>query len=165
MSLGWPLGSSPWWASGGSVTRRNNCDGSETYIGTTAATIETDPIPRKREPKVFFNVEPWRIGNGYYVGYYNLDKASARVSMGQLSREVVMATREELAEGTALAGGAIAAALLEHLFDKELISLADGRTVLERAMRSVGLALQTPAGYQAAQIIGALQRGKFSARG
>lgn len=73
--------------------------------------------------------------------------------------------KDELAAGNSLAGGAIAVSLLETLFDKGILSLEDGRAVLDRAMHSLAPVMQTPGGYQAAQVIGALQRGKFSARG
>jgi len=35
---------------------------------------------RKRRPKVVFNVEPWRIGEGYYVTVAMPDSESARVT-------------------------------------------------------------------------------------
>jgi hypothetical protein len=68
------------------------------------------------------------------------------------------------AKATALAGGAIASALLETLFDKGVLSLDESRSVLDRAIRSLGLVMQSPEGLSAANLIGALQRGKFSAR-
>jgi hypothetical protein len=98
-------------------------------------------------------------------GDYNLDKAVPVGSMGQPLREVVMATRDELAAGIPLAGGAIASALLEVLFDKGILSLGESRDVLDRAMKGLAPVVQTPAGFQAAGIIGAMQRGKFTARG
>jgi hypothetical protein len=77
-----------------------------------------------------------------------------------------MPTEAELAAGTALAGGAIAAALLETLFDKKILSLEEARTVLSEASRGLSpVVIRTPEGYHASQIIGQLQRGKFSARG
>lgn len=76
-----------------------------------------------------------------------------------------MATSEELREGMAVAGGALASAILVALFDKGLISLEESRAVLDQAMKSLAPVMQTPAGFHAAGIIGALQRGKFSARG
>lgn len=75
-----------------------------------------------------------------------------------------MATSSELGPGEALAGGAIAAALLEALFDKGILDLNESRAVLERAMKSLAPVMQTVPGMTAAGIIGALQRGKFSAR-
>lgn len=76
-----------------------------------------------------------------------------------------MATGEELATGTALVGGAIAVALLETLFENGFLTLETSRSVLDRAIKSLAPVMQTPAGFQAVGIIGALQRGKFSARG
>jgi hypothetical protein len=35
---------------------------------------------RKRQPKVIFNVEPWRIGSGYYVTVTMPDSAPMRVA-------------------------------------------------------------------------------------
>jgi hypothetical protein len=67
--------------------------------------------------------------------------------------------------GTALAGSVIAAALLETLFDKEILTLIEARTVLDSAMHGLAPVAQSPEGFAAAQIIGALQKGKFSARG
>jgi hypothetical protein len=35
---------------------------------------------RKRQPKITFNVEPWRIGNGYYVTVTMPDSEPVRVT-------------------------------------------------------------------------------------
>ena len=68
--------------------------------------------------------------------------------------------------GAALAGGAIASATLEALFDKGIITIDKGRAILSKAMLSLGPAIQNAHGaHEAFQIIGALQRGKFAARG
>jgi hypothetical protein len=75
-----------------------------------------------------------------------------------------MSDTETQAKATALAGGAIASALLETLFDKSILSLDESRSVLDRAIRSLALVMQTPEGFAAAKIIGSLQSGKFSAR-
>jgi hypothetical protein len=75
-----------------------------------------------------------------------------------------MATASELSPGTALAGGAVATALLEALFDKGVLDLTESRAVLDRALKSLAPVMQTTEGFTAANIIGALQRGKFSAR-
>jgi hypothetical protein len=66
--------------------------------------------------------------------------------------------------GSAIAGGAIAAALIETLFDKKLLTLDEARVVLDRAMRTVGLHIQTDGGIEASHIIAGLMRGKFTAR-
>jgi hypothetical protein len=45
--------------------------------------------------------------------------------------------------GSAIAGGAVAIAPIETLFDKKLLTLEESRTLLERSMRTVGLYAQT----------------------
>ena len=35
---------------------------------------------RKRQPKVIFNVEPWRIGEGYYVTFATPDSEPRRIT-------------------------------------------------------------------------------------
>jgi hypothetical protein len=74
-------------------------------------------------------------------------------------------TNEILGMSTALAGGAVATALLQALFDKDILTLDEARGVLQSAIRSLAPVMQTPAGFRASQVIGDLQRGKFSARG
>jgi hypothetical protein len=76
-----------------------------------------------------------------------------------------MATNDEIVAGNALAGGAIATAILETLFDKQILTLSESRAVLDMAMKGLGHVTQTPAGFQASQVITALLRGKYSARG
>jgi hypothetical protein len=66
-------------------------------------------------------------------------------------------------DGAALAGGAIAAALLEALFVKGALSLDESRAVLQAAMGSLAPIIRTAQGASAVRIIGDLQRGKFSA--
>jgi hypothetical protein len=78
--------------------------------------------------------------------------------------EAIMAT-DKLALGSAIAGGAIAAALIETLFDKKLLTLDETRIVLDRAMRTVGIHAQSDGGYEASQIISGLMHGRFTARG
>ena len=46
-----------------------------------------------------------------------------------------MADNTDLAMGSALAGGAIAVATIEALFDKGILTLDEARSVLDRAMR------------------------------
>jgi hypothetical protein len=67
--------------------------------------------------------------------------------------------------GTAIAGGAIAAALIETLFDKNLLTLDECRDVLDRAIRTVGLNSRADGAVEASRIIADLLRGRFSARG
>jgi hypothetical protein len=79
--------------------------------------------------------------------------------------EAIMMDKDDLATGTAWAGAAIAAALLETLFDKGILTREESRGVLDRAMKALAPVMQTPAGFQASRVIGTLQTGKFSARG
>jgi polyhydroxyalkanoate synthesis regulator phasin len=66
--------------------------------------------------------------------------------------------------GTALAGGAIAASLIETLHDKGILTLDESRAVLDRAMKSLAPVMQAEGGMQASRIIGGMMTGKFSAR-
>ena len=74
-----------------------------------------------------------------------------------------MADNTDQSMGSAVAGGAIATAILEFLFDKKTITIDESRAILDKAMRN--LVVNSPGGHEAIQIIGALQRGKYSARG
>ena len=67
--------------------------------------------------------------------------------------------------GAGLAAGAVVAALLEVLHSKGALTLDESRNILDMAMRAVAPHMRNPAGFEASQIIGALQRGRFSARG
>jgi hypothetical protein len=71
-------------------------------------------------------------------------------------------TGDRLALGSAIAGGAIAAALIETLFDKGALTLEESRTVLDRALRNVSLHHQADGAREAVDIIGRLMRGRFS---
>jgi Family of unknown function (DUF6519) len=71
-------------------------------------------------------------------------------------------TGDRLALGSAIAGGAIAAALIETLFDKGALTLEESRTVLDRALRNVSLHHQADGAREAVDIIGILMRGRFS---
>jgi hypothetical protein len=64
--------------------------------------------------------------------------------------------------GSGLAGGAIAAALLETLFNKQILTFEEARDVLSRALTQVRLHSSCPEGWEAARVIGELQRGRFS---
>jgi hypothetical protein len=67
--------------------------------------------------------------------------------------------------GSAIAGGAIATALIETLFHKGTLTLDEARTTLDRALRSVGAyASQSDGGFEASQIIMSMMRGQFTAR-
>jgi hypothetical protein len=73
--------------------------------------------------------------------------------------------RDERAIGTGLAGGAIATALLEALFDKGLLSLGEAKTVLDEAMIGLATVGNAEGAIQARRIIATLQSGKFAERG
>jgi len=66
---------------------------------------------------------------------------------------------------TALAGRAIASAILEALFTKGLLTLDESRGVLDRATRAIHPHIRTPEGHEAMQIIASLQHGRFAAHG
>ena len=66
-------------------------------------------------------------------------------------------------DGAALAGGAIAAALLEALLVKGALSLEEARAVLQAAMGSLAPVIRTAQGASAVRMIGDLQRARFSA--
>lgn len=76
-----------------------------------------------------------------------------------------MSDTETRARATALAGGAICAALLETLFNKGILTLDESRDVLMKASRSISPVISTPEGVEASKIIGLLLTSKFSARG
>jgi len=71
---------------------------------------------------------------------------------------------KQTVDGAALAGGAIATALLEALFVKGALSLDESRAILQAAVGSLVPVIHTQQGASALRIIGDLQRGKFSAR-
>ena len=73
-------------------------------------------------------------------------------------------TGDKLALGSAIAGGAIAAALIETLFDKGTLTLEEARTVLEHALRNVSVHHPADGAREAVDIITGLMRDRFSAR-
>ncbi|HEX4553367.1 MAG TPA: hypothetical protein VH249_05240 [Xanthobacteraceae bacterium] len=75
-----------------------------------------------------------------------------------------MPTHEERAAATGLAGGAISAALLDTLMEKNLLSRSEARAVLQKALAAVA-AFDTPAGQAAEGIITRMLAGKYSVRG
>jgi polyhydroxyalkanoate synthesis regulator phasin len=66
---------------------------------------------------------------------------------------------------SAIAGGAIAAALIETLLDKGILTLDESRAVLDRVMRTIGAHSRDHGAFEAMRIIGGLQSGRFTARG
>jgi hypothetical protein len=77
----------------------------------------------------------------------------------------MMPTDDERAAATALAGGAISAALLETLMEKNLLSRNEARAVLQKALTTVGAFSDTPGGQAAQGVITRMLAGKFSVRG
>jgi len=75
-----------------------------------------------------------------------------------------MADETDRAMATALAGGAIATALIETLIDTNALTLDTARTVFDRATESLAPLAQTPAGSQAVQIIVGFERSKLAGR-
>jgi len=71
---------------------------------------------------------------------------------------------EKLAHGSAIAGGALATALLEMLFDKGMLTLEESRTVLERALHNIGIHQRADGGREAADLITKLMHGRFATR-
>jgi hypothetical protein len=78
-----------------------------------------------------------------------------------------MSSKEEQAMGSALAGGAIATAILEFLLDSETITRDDARAILDKARLSFSPTIvNSSGGHEAIEIIKAMLQGrKFSARG
>jgi mevalonate kinase len=74
-----------------------------------------------------------------------------------------MSNRSTEITGTALAGGAIAAALIEALLEKNVLTLAEARNILHRALKTAGIHMPSHEGAEAARIITDLMKG-FSAR-
>ncbi len=72
-------------------------------------------------------------------------------------------TAEERGKATALAGACIAAATLDLLLSKELITIDEARGVLNNAMRKTADSL-APEAFAANEIIGEMLRGRFNAR-
>ena len=73
-------------------------------------------------------------------------------------------TGDKPALGSAIAGGAIAAALIETLLDKGTLTLEESRTILDRALRNVSFHHGADGAREAVDIITKLMRGRFSAR-
>ena len=71
---------------------------------------------------------------------------------------------DKLALGSAIAGGAIVAALIEVLLDKGILSVEESRTVLDHALRNVGFHQGANGGREAADLSSRLMRGRFSSR-
>ena len=75
-----------------------------------------------------------------------------------------MTDETDQAMAAALAGGAIATALLETLIDTNALTLDRARMVFDRAAKSLAPLAQAPAGSQAVQIIVRIERSKLTSR-
>ena len=58
--------------------------------------------------------------------------------------------------GTGIAGSVIASALLDILLEKDIITLNEVGTILDRALKAASLHSQTPEGREAMQLIGVM---------
>jgi hypothetical protein len=67
-------------------------------------------------------------------------------------------------DGSGLAGGVIAAAMLDMLRRKNILSLDECRQVLNVAMKAISPDTKTPEGLAASQAIAGMLNGQFSAR-
>jgi polyhydroxyalkanoate synthesis regulator phasin len=74
-------------------------------------------------------------------------------------------TGDKLALGSAIAGGAIATALIETLFDKGALTREESRAILDRALRNVSFHNRADGAREAIDTITKLMRGWFSAHG
>ena len=68
-------------------------------------------------------------------------------------------------EALSIAGGAIAAGLLDVLVERGISTTDDARKVLQSASISIGAHARTPAGYEAVGIITSLLNGPYAAGG
>ncbi len=73
-------------------------------------------------------------------------------------------TGDKLALGSAIAGGALVAALIEVLFDKGALTLEESRTVLDRALRNISFHQRANGAREAAEVITKLMQGRFASR-
>ena len=73
-------------------------------------------------------------------------------------------TGDKLALGSAIAGGALVAALIEVLFDKGALTLEESRTILDRALRNISFHQRANGAREAAEVITKLMQGRFASR-
>lgn len=67
--------------------------------------------------------------------------------------------------GTGLAGGLIASALLDVLLKKDVITLDEVGTILDRALQAASIHSQTPEGREAMQFISVMIANRHIQRG
>jgi len=73
-------------------------------------------------------------------------------------------TGDKLALGSAIAGGALVAALIEVLLDKGALTLEESRTILDRALRNISFHQRANGAREAAEVITKLMQGRFASR-
>jgi hypothetical protein len=72
-----------------------------------------------------------------------------------------MTAADDKAQGLALAGGAIMSALLDTLVEKQVISNAEVRALLSRALLGIGPHARSAGGYEASKVIASIMRERF----
>jgi len=72
-----------------------------------------------------------------------------------------MNTQEDRARAMALAGGAIVTALLDTLVEKDILTVTEVRTVLLKAIKSIGPYAQTDIGHHASGMIATIMHDRF----
>jgi hypothetical protein len=73
-----------------------------------------------------------------------------------------MTIQEDRSRALALAGGAVVAALLEALVEKDVLTVREVRSVLLKAINSIAPYTQTTVGYEASGMIAAMMRDRFA---
>jgi hypothetical protein len=66
--------------------------------------------------------------------------------------------------GQGLVGGLIVAGLLDELLSKNVLSLHEVRSILQKAMNALGPSAKTPEGHEAFKLIAWLQKERFPER-
>jgi hypothetical protein len=84
-----------------------------------------------------------------------------RMIFSRRSRERIMSDADDKAQGLALAGGVIMVALLETLVEKNLLSAAEVRALLSKALLGIGPHARSAGGYEASRAIAAIMRERF----
>ncbi len=64
-----------------------------------------------------------------------------------------MSEKSPLSHGTAIAGTAVALAVLDHLHEKGILSTAEKTSVIDRAISYLNAVLGTPEGYAAQNLL------------
>jgi hypothetical protein len=72
-----------------------------------------------------------------------------------------MSDADDKAQGLALASGVIMVALLETLVEKNVLSAAEVRALLSKALIGIGPHARSAGGYEASRAIAAIMRERF----